>query len=191
MGPVGIAVNPAHNKIYVTNPPNITVIDGTTNAKTNVAGDSYAGAVSVNTITNKAYVANEGSDTVTVLTPAPTNAIPLNTTITPLQGNTSTSRHSYIYANRNIDLFDRTSASEHLFSDGYGERHMDTCRHYRQHQHDLNGNRDSGSIAAWFTYYLFLCDRWIGWYFNKSETKCTRSQKRQHCAVSLILNRRR
>jgi len=42
----------------------------------------------VNPVTNKTYVAYINTDNVRVITPAPTNAIPLNTTITPVVGNT-------------------------------------------------------------------------------------------------------
>jgi hypothetical protein len=46
--------------------------------------------VAVNPVTNKAYVANVGSNNVTVITEAATQAIPLTTTITPLAGNRTT-----------------------------------------------------------------------------------------------------
>ena len=39
-------------------------------------------------MTNRVYVANDGSDNVTVITPAPTSAIPLNTAITPVPNHT-------------------------------------------------------------------------------------------------------
>lgn len=68
-----IAVNPVTNKIYVanngilipfnTNPGNVTVIDGATNSATTVTDPNASTPVSVavNTLTNKIYVANQGS----------------------------------------------------------------------------------------------------------------------------------
>jgi len=55
-----MAVNPAANKIYVTNfnTSNMTVIDGTTNDTTLVTVDSLPCNVAVNPATNKIYIAN-------------------------------------------------------------------------------------------------------------------------------------
>jgi YVTN family beta-propeller protein len=85
-----VTVNPATNKIYVPNQTsnNMTVIDGTNNSTTTVSTGLLPQAAAVNLITNKIYVTNQRSNDVTVITPAPTNAIPLNTTITPVAGNT-------------------------------------------------------------------------------------------------------
>jgi DNA-binding beta-propeller fold protein YncE len=47
----------------------VTVIDGATNNTTTVAVGSYPQAVAVNSVTNQIYVANEDSNSVTVLTP--------------------------------------------------------------------------------------------------------------------------
>jgi len=68
-----LAVNPVSNKVYVANqniafptgsdPGNITVIDGGTNATTTVTDpNAFAPtAVAVNTLTNKIYVSNRGA----------------------------------------------------------------------------------------------------------------------------------
>jgi DNA-binding beta-propeller fold protein YncE len=69
--PVAIAVNPATNKIYVANCPDltsrtvgingtITVIDGETNISETVEAGLCPAAVAVNPATNKIYVANVG-----------------------------------------------------------------------------------------------------------------------------------
>jgi YVTN family beta-propeller protein len=73
--PFAVAVNPVTNKIYVTNrdSDNVMVIDGATNATTNVSAGDDPIAVAVNPVTNKVYVANKLSNTVTVLDGA-TNA---------------------------------------------------------------------------------------------------------------------
>ncbi len=89
VGPVNIAVNPVTNKIYVANAGNypggankgnVTVIDGATNATTTVSdpnaiapgGELFQGwgfgfGVAVNSIMNKIYVTNQGSQNVTVI----------------------------------------------------------------------------------------------------------------------------
>ena len=87
-----ILVNPATNKIYIPNPVfnTVKVIDGTNNSITTVTAGSGPLNGGVNPVTGKVYVANNGSANVTVITPAPTNAIPLNTTVTPFAGNTTT-----------------------------------------------------------------------------------------------------
>src|ERR1022692_142881 len=79
-GPWAIAVNTVTNQIYVANSntvinqeyvPNtsgtVTVIDGATNATTTVPVGSYPGAIAVNSVTNKIYVGNRGSNSVTVI----------------------------------------------------------------------------------------------------------------------------
>jgi YVTN family beta-propeller protein len=64
-GPVGIAVNPTTNKIYVANARsgNVTVIDGATNATTTLTDPNavFPFAVAVNSATNRIYVANQGN----------------------------------------------------------------------------------------------------------------------------------
>ncbi len=72
MNPVAVALNPTTNKIYVANCvfssegmwPNgtVTVIDGVTNATTDVQAGVCPSAVAVNPVTNKIYVANSGRD---------------------------------------------------------------------------------------------------------------------------------
>ena len=86
-----IDVNPATNKIYfpVFNNAEILIIDGTDNSTQTVSAGTIPGNVAVNPITNKVYVSNSNSDNLTVITPAPTNSIPLNTTVTPFANNTA------------------------------------------------------------------------------------------------------
>jgi YVTN family beta-propeller protein len=75
-----MAVNPATNKIYVTNngSASVTVIDGTTNGTTPVAVGNNPCAVAVNPATNKIYVANTGSsNTVTVIDGASNQTTPV------------------------------------------------------------------------------------------------------------------
>jgi YVTN family beta-propeller protein len=95
MFPFSVAVNSSANKVYVanlgegTNRGNVTVIDGATNSITTITDpnavlngglglDSPPFAVAVNSATNKIYVANSGSNNVTVIDGA-TNA---TTTVT-------------------------------------------------------------------------------------------------------------
>jgi len=96
LSPDAVAVNPVSNKIYVANggAMNVTVIDGTNNSTQIVATGPgpYPRAVAVNPVTSKIYVVNYNYFTTTVITPAPTTAIPLNTAITPLAGNTTTTQ---------------------------------------------------------------------------------------------------
>ena len=95
--PYALTVNPATNKVYVANDDSdsVTVIDATNNSTTTVAAGRFPQAVTVNPITNKVYVANIGTDStantanVTVITPAPTSVIPLNTAVAPLVNNTT------------------------------------------------------------------------------------------------------
>jgi hypothetical protein len=65
------------------------VIDGTNDSANTIAAGTGPFDVTVNPVTNKIYVGNFSSNNVTVITPAPTNAIPLNTAVTPLAANTS------------------------------------------------------------------------------------------------------
>lgn len=84
--PDSVAVNSVTNKIYVanqgsflhngTNPGNVTVIDGQTNATTTIAdphaitpggGNSRGFGVAVNSTTNKIYIVNEFSHNITVI----------------------------------------------------------------------------------------------------------------------------
>jgi len=72
-----VAVNPQTNKIYFTDPsyytsvPNnsVLVLDGATNTTTSVTVGNDPLAIAVNTTTNRVYVVNAGSNTVTVITP--------------------------------------------------------------------------------------------------------------------------
>jgi YVTN family beta-propeller protein len=75
-GHASVAVNPATNRIYVTNPPSaVSVIDGATNlvAGTVAVGD-YPVGVAVNPATNRIYVTNLNGRTVSVIDGA-SNAI--------------------------------------------------------------------------------------------------------------------
>ena len=85
-----IAVNPVTNKIYVAGAgsTNVTVIDGTNNSTTTVAVVQQNTSLTVNPVTNRIYVGSLSGQSITVITPVPTNAIPLNTTITPVANNT-------------------------------------------------------------------------------------------------------
>ena len=71
-GPHIMAVNPATNKIYMTNfnDNSVTVINGVDNSTTNVTlGTTRTAptAVGVNPVTDKIYVVNDSSNTVTVI----------------------------------------------------------------------------------------------------------------------------
>ncbi len=80
--PIGVAVNPVTNKIYVVNQlsNNVTVIDGATNNTTTVVAGTQPFNVAVNPLTNKIYVPNPSSDSVTVIDGA------TNTTTTVVVG---------------------------------------------------------------------------------------------------------
>jgi DNA-binding beta-propeller fold protein YncE len=98
IGPFGVAVNPATNKIYVANltcdvsnlpcpsPGTVTVIDGATNSTATVNVGVYPYAIAVNPTTNKVYVANAcGNDvncqslsTVIVIDGATNNTVTVN-----------------------------------------------------------------------------------------------------------------
>jgi len=92
-----INLNPLTNKIYVgvlVSSGSITVIDGATNTTTTINDPNSIGpgipapnAIAVSPVTNNVYIANQASNTVTVLTEQNVQAIPLTTTITPLPGN--------------------------------------------------------------------------------------------------------
>jgi LysM repeat protein len=86
-----VAVNPVTNKIYVSSWVGIVkVIDGIDNTVlATLSGGFYGHAVAVNPMTNEVYVTGGNDDIVTVITPAPTEAIPLTTDITPLAGDTT------------------------------------------------------------------------------------------------------
>ena len=70
VGPYGVAVNPAANRVYVTNyySRNVSVIDGSTNTVVaTVPVGSYPSGVAVNPGTNRVYVANADSNSVSVI----------------------------------------------------------------------------------------------------------------------------
>ncbi len=100
ISPNAIAVNPATNKIYVanggsgeTNLGSVTVIDGATNTATTVtdpaANDPYA--VAVNPVTGGIFVPNNLSSTNTVINEQVVHSGDLQTTITALPGDQTTS----------------------------------------------------------------------------------------------------
>jgi YVTN family beta-propeller protein len=64
-----VAVNPVTNRIYVANgnPNTVTVVNGATNATTNVSVGVSPRAVAVNQVTNKIYVANNTGNNVTII----------------------------------------------------------------------------------------------------------------------------
>ncbi len=68
--PVGIAVNPVNNKIYVTNEfsNSVSVISGSLNSVTNtIPVGNFPYAVAVNPFNSRVYVTNRGSDSVSVI----------------------------------------------------------------------------------------------------------------------------
>src|SRR6266704_2192186 len=69
--PLGVAVNPVTNKIYVANncSNNVTVIDGATNSSTAVNAGPSPSAVAVNPMTNRVYVGSNlsSANNVTVI----------------------------------------------------------------------------------------------------------------------------
>jgi len=69
VSPRTMAVNPATNKIYVSNYSSgtVTVIDGATNGVTTVTAGTNPGPLAVNPATDKIYLANYGSNNVTVI----------------------------------------------------------------------------------------------------------------------------
>ena len=60
--PVGLAVNPVTNKVYVANRNSATlgIIDGDTLGTSSVSVGGGPNDVAVNPVTNKIYVANQG-----------------------------------------------------------------------------------------------------------------------------------
>src|SRR6266851_3823837 len=110
--PIGVAVNPVTNKIYVANANsnNVTVIDGATNSTpasvsaTVAAGANPAGVV-VNPVTNKIYASDFSGSDVTVLTEQQVQPIPLTTAITagdtfygdPLKNQTTSATPSFTF----------------------------------------------------------------------------------------------
>jgi YVTN family beta-propeller protein len=132
-----LAVNSATNKVYVASElgNNITVIDGTNNSTTTLAMAGVAGpsGPAVNPVTNKVYVADRGNPTfngvtnkvdlanegnandVMVITPAPSNAIPLNTAVTPLAGNTTMSTTPVLTLTANSTYSPTAPPPQHIY----------------------------------------------------------------------------
>jgi len=90
-GEVSAAVNPATGKIYMAGGSGVGVIDASSSVLGSVATGTNAIAVAVNPVTNKIYVANNGSSNVAVLADQQGLTVPLTASITPLQGNQTTS----------------------------------------------------------------------------------------------------
>jgi YVTN family beta-propeller protein len=80
--PFAAAVNPATNKIYVTNKGDntVTVIDGLTNATSTVTVGMAPTEIAVNPVTNKIYVTDFGGGSVTVIDGA-TNTVTATVTV--------------------------------------------------------------------------------------------------------------
>ena len=83
-----LAVNPASNKIYVGSVGG-TVIDGLTNTPSGTASFTSPVAVVVNPVTGKAYMVDNGNDSVTVIAEQNVNSIPLKANIVPIANNIS------------------------------------------------------------------------------------------------------
>jgi YVTN family beta-propeller protein len=67
--PVGIAVNPTTNKIYVANEfsNTVSIVDGSTDKiEATVQVGSFPYSIDVNPLNNRVYVANRGSDSVSI-----------------------------------------------------------------------------------------------------------------------------
>ncbi len=88
--PYSIAVNCATNKIYVANQNNgiATIIDGTNNSTSIAMAGQSPHIVSINPITNSIYALSQAG-AVTMITPSQTQSLPLNTSVTPLEENTT------------------------------------------------------------------------------------------------------
>jgi DNA-binding beta-propeller fold protein YncE len=85
-------VNSVTNQLYVSNPGlgTLTGIDLATKSSFSVSVGTTPDALIINLSTNEVYVANSGSNNVSVVTPAPANptaSTGIATTITPLVGN--------------------------------------------------------------------------------------------------------
>jgi hypothetical protein len=82
---IAVAVNPVTNNIYIyVGCPNtniVTIIDGATNSINTVSTGAYPGAIAINLLTNKVYVANLDSSNVTVIAPNTTQKAPLTATV--------------------------------------------------------------------------------------------------------------
>ena len=89
--PQAIAVNPATNKIYVVNSGShtVTVIDGVTNGELSIPVGNNPVAAGVNPITNEGYIVNRDVSTVTAIVENQPQTDNIQTNITPLSGNAS------------------------------------------------------------------------------------------------------
>ncbi|MGB9336226.1 MAG: Ig-like domain repeat protein [Candidatus Acidiferrales bacterium] len=89
--PQAIAVNPATNKIYVVNSGShtVTVIDGVTNGELSIPVGNNPVAAGVNPITNEGYIVNRDDSTVTAIAENQPQTNNIQTNITPLTGNAS------------------------------------------------------------------------------------------------------
>ena len=91
--PSDAAISPVTNKFYIANAPSahsVTEIDGTNYSSKLISGVPGVFSILVNPITGTIYTLDgQQNAIVTVITPSRTNAIPLNTAVTPLAGNTA------------------------------------------------------------------------------------------------------
>ena len=105
LSPNAIAVNPTTNKIYVADYDGyVTAIDGVTNTPFAVTDTNAQGpfAVAVNPVTNDAYVANYLSDNATAVAEQPVQTNALQTAITALTNNqTSTETPTFGFTTKN------------------------------------------------------------------------------------------
>jgi YVTN family beta-propeller protein len=104
--PISIAINPTTNKIYVVSYNAngvVTEIDGDTNAATAIPVGSYPYGIDVNTVTNKIYVTNGMSNSVTVIDGATraTTTIPVGVNPTVVAVNATT--NTIYVVNGNLD----------------------------------------------------------------------------------------
>ena len=83
--PQGVAVNPATNKIFVTDRGSgeVTVINGMTNQTTTVPVGMFPIPVAVNAATNKVYIGNYIDNTVTIIDGATNNTTTVNVGVEP------------------------------------------------------------------------------------------------------------
>lgn len=93
--PTAIAANPVTGKIYVANSKsdNVTEIDAATNTITTITAGTGPQAIAVDRVAGQVFVANYSITTgsVTVISEQQVSAIPLTTTITPIEGNVTES----------------------------------------------------------------------------------------------------
>ena len=135
-GPNSVAVNPATNKIYISNygSNNVTVIDGATNNPATIAtrtsGQSNDNCliaqsiIAVNPVTNKIYVANCGSASVTVIdgannattTVATVGTFPISLAVNPATNKIYVAN----YDSSDVTVIDGVTNATTTLATGYG-----------------------------------------------------------------------